>query len=239
MNKNRFPKVSLLSVMAGLAVVACSTAPPAIQQGPDAETSFDGLNRVDNAQADEAWARPDFDISQYSKLLLVSEGFEYRQVSNRGRTTTERSRGGPYYLDERRREAFETLVGEVFREEMGQIENWEFTTEPGPDVLMVRGALLDIVTFVPDLRAMTGNTDLFITRVGEATLVLELRDSQSGTILARSIDRRAAERMGGQMMNANTVTNAAEVRRLIRFWAQRLRDGLDGFIERQQSMQGS
>ena len=238
MSKNRILKITLMSVMAGLVATACSTAPPTIQQGPDAEVSFDGLHRVDNSQADEAWARPDFDISQYSKLLLVSEGFEYRQVSNRGRTTAERSRGGPYYLDERRRESFETLVGQVFREEMAQIENWEFTTEPGPDVLMVRGALLDIVTFVPDMRSMTGNTDIFITRVGEATLVLELRDSQSGTILARSIDRRAAERMGGQMMNANAVTNAAEVRRLIRFWAQRLRHGLDGFVERQNMADG-
>jgi hypothetical protein len=33
------------------------------------------------------------------------------------------------------------------------------------------------------------------------------------------------------MMRANTVTNAAEVRRLIRFWATRLVENLDGFAE--------
>lgn len=222
-------RIPALALIAGLAIAACETGPPTIQQGPDAELSFDGLHKVNNSQADEAWARPDFDISQYRKLMLVRSGFEYRQVKNQGRTTIERSRGGPYYLDEDRRRRFEELVGQVFIEEMGKIQNWEFTTEPGPDVLMVRGALLDIITYVPDLRDDLANTDLFVTSVGEATLVLELRDSLSGTILARSVDRRAAERMGGQMMNANTVTNAAEVRRLVRFWGQRLREALDGF----------
>jgi hypothetical protein len=228
---NKF-RITGLALAASLSLAACETAPPTIQQGPDAELSFDGLHKVDNSVAREAWARPDLDLSPYTKLMLVSSGFEYRQAKNMGRTTAERSRGGPYYLDEDRRARFEALVGEVFREEMVKIENWEFTTEPGPDVLMVRGALLDIVTFVPDLRTMTGNTDLYVTSVGEATLVLELRDSESGTILARSIDRRAAERMGRQMMNANTVTNAAEVRRLIRFWGQRLRENLDAFAAR-------
>ena len=61
-------------------LVACTTAPPTIQTGPDAELSFDGLHKVDNSQADVAWARPDFDISGYTKIWLVGAGIEYRQV---------------------------------------------------------------------------------------------------------------------------------------------------------------
>ncbi len=66
-------------------LVACTTAPPTIQTGPDAELSFDGLHKVDNSQADVAWARPDFDISGYTKIWLVGAGIEYRQVKDRGR----------------------------------------------------------------------------------------------------------------------------------------------------------
>jgi len=225
-------RIAAVSLIAGLALAACQTAPPSIQQGPDAELSYDGLHRVDNSRASMAWARPDFDVSQYRKLMLVSSGFEYRQARNRGRTTAERSRNEPYYIDDDRRKAFEDLVGGVFREELGKIQNWEFTTEPGPDVMIVRAALLDIVTFVPDPNDMPGRSEIFVNSVGEATLVLELRDSQSGTILARSVDRRAAERAGGQMFSSNAVTNAAEVRRLARFWGQRLRESLDGFVTR-------
>ncbi len=56
---------SILMMFAAL-TVACTTTPPSNQTGPDAEVSFDGLHKVDNSQADLAWARPDFDISGYT-----------------------------------------------------------------------------------------------------------------------------------------------------------------------------
>jgi len=229
MNKSRLLAAILLPASMA-AIAGCATPAPTIQTGPDAEVTFDGLYRVDNSQADLAWARPDFDLSRYTKIMPVEAHYEYREDVNRARTTIERGRGGPYYLDEERRARFEAEVKAVFQEELAKIQYFEFVTEPGPDVLLLRGALLDIITFVPDEDNMPGRSETFVSSVGEATLVLELRDSQSGTILARSIDRRAAERIGGQMMNSNRVTNAQEVRRLMRFWATRLREGLDGFV---------
>lgn len=211
-------------------LAACQSAPPTIQQGPDAEVSFDGLNRVDNSRADSAWARADIDLSTYTKLLPVSAGFEYTPAENRGRTQAERNRGGPYFIDDRARENFESEVQRIFQEELQNVEGWEFVTEPGPDVLIIRGALLDITSQVPP-DFMEGRSSIFISSVGSATLVLELRDSESGAILARSIDRRAAERGGGQMFESNRVTNSSEVRRLIRRWASSLVDGLNGFYE--------
>jgi hypothetical protein len=211
-----------------LASVACTTAPPTIQTGPDAEVSHDGLHKVDNSQADLAWARPDFDISGYTKLWPLSAGIEYRPVKDRGRTSIERSRGGPYFIDDDARARFEALVSEVFQEELRKMENWEFVTEPGPDVLVVVGGLLDVISYVPE-DMISGRSEIYLSSVGEATLVLELRDSETNTILARSIDRRAAEDMGGYLQESNRVTNTQEVRRLIRFWATRLREGLDGF----------
>ena len=223
---------SSLAVAATALLAGCATPEPSLQTGPNAEVSFDGLTKVDNSRADAAWARPDLDLSRYNKLMLVSAGFEYTDASNRGRTAMERSRGGPYVIDEQRRERFEELVNEVWTEEIAKIKNFSIVTEPGPDVLMLRGALLDIETNVPNTDQMPGRSRVYVSYVGEATLVLELRDSQTGAILARSVDRRAAERMGGQLFESNSVTNAAEVRRLMRFWAQRLVQALDGFASR-------
>ena len=223
----------LIAAIAALTFLALSTgctttAAPTIQQGADAEITFDGLHRVDNSQADMAWARPDFDISGYTKIMLIGSGFEYRPEGNTGRTSRDRSRGGPFFMDDATRERFETTVSDTFRDELSRIERFTIVDEAGPDVLMVRGALLDVVSMVPpDNRA--GRSEIFISSIGSATLVLELRDSESGAILARSIDRRAAERVAGTMTNSNRVTNASEVRRLVRFWATRLREGLDGF----------
>ena len=220
---------SFAIIVAALSV-ACTTAPPSIQTGPDAEVSFDGLHKVDNSQADLAWARPDFDISGYTKIMLVGEGIAYAPAKNRARTTMERSRGGPYFIDDDARARFEEHVRETFADEMQKIERYEIVTGAGPDVMMIRGALLDVVSYVPE-DPMSSRNSVYLSSVGEATLVLELRDSETGAILARSIDRRAAEQAGGMMFDSNRVTNAAEVRRLVRFWGRRLREGLDGFAQ--------
>ncbi len=221
-------------IVFAVVLVACTTAPPTIQTGPDAELSFDGLHRVDNVQADAAWARPDFDISGYTKIMMVGAGIEYRQVRDRGRSTVARSQGGPHFIPEDARADFEAVVNEVFLEEMSNIERFEITDKPGPEVLMIRAGLLDVVSFVPP-EAIGGRSVLLLTSVGEATLVLELRDSMTGTILARSVDRRAADNFGGRVTRSNSVTNSSEVRRLIQFWARRLHEGLDGFDQRSTS----
>ncbi len=225
--------ISRLMVLAVAALsVACTTTPPSIQSGPDAEVTFDGLHKVDNSQADLAWARPDFDISGYTKIMLVGEGIEYAPAENKGRTSMARSRGGSFFIDDNTRARFEKLVGDTFLEEMQKVERFDIVNEPGPDVMMVRGGLLEVVSYVPP-DTNVGRGGIYLRTVGEATLVLELRDSETMAILARSIDRRAAERMGGTMMESNRVTNAAEVRRLVRFWGRRLREGLDGFAQDQ------
>jgi len=229
--------ISRLPVLAIATIsVACTTAPATIQTGPDAELSFDGLHKVDNSQADLAWATPDFDISAYTKIMFVRGGIQYTPAKNKGRTSMERQRGGPYFIDENSRARFEELVRTTFAEEMEKIERFEIVTEPGPDVMIIHGGLLNVESYVPvdDFSRTAGRSSIFISSVGEATLVLELKDSETGAILARSIDRRAAAPIGGTMQESNRVTNAAEVRRLIRFWGTRLREGLEGFGQAQE-----
>ena len=57
---------------------------------------------------------------------------------------------------------------------------------------MIRAGLLDVVSFVPP-DPVGGRTEIYLSRVGEATLVLEIRESESGATLIRAVDRRAAE----------------------------------------------
>jgi len=95
-------------------------------------------------------------------------------------------------------------------------------------VLIVEGGVLDVVSYVPP-EPIGVQSAVFLSSVGEATLVLELRDSESRAILARSIDRRAADNPSTDIRYANNVTRSADVQRLIRRWATRLREGLDGF----------
>jgi hypothetical protein len=114
---------------------------------------------------------------------------------------------------------------------MKEIGEFSIVDKKGPDVLMINSSLLDVISFVPP-DAVGGRSHIFLSTVGDATLVLELRDSETSTILARSVDRRSAETIGHQFKISNSVTTATEVKRLIRFWARRLRESLDSFAEK-------
>jgi len=207
-------------------LTGCTSTPPSIDSSPSAEVTFDGLNEVLNSSADKAWARPGMDLSGYSKIMLRGAGIEYRPGGESGRTYMARSRGGPYEVTEEQKARFEQLVSEAFREEMAQSERFEIVDEPGPDVLLIHGAILDVVSYAPpDDRA--GRTEVYLSSVGDATLVLEIRDSITNAIMARAVDRDAAE--SSTMFNSNRVTNTAEVRRLVKGWARALREGLEAF----------
>jgi hypothetical protein len=223
-------KTTSLAFIAAAALIAgCATEPPTIDTSPGAEMTFDGLYEVKNSRADRAWARPDVDISKYSKIMLQGADIEYRPGGEAGRSWSARSSGGPYEVTEGQKVRLRQVVGEAFREELAKSEHFEIVDEAGPDVLLIRGALLDVVSYVPP-EPLGGRSSIYLSRVGEATLVIELRDSITETILARALDRRAAEAMGGAgFQESNRVSNEAEVRRLARSWARTLRERLDDY----------
>jgi hypothetical protein len=215
-------------VAAALAIAGCSTSPPTVDTSAEAEMTFDGLYPVKNSRADKAWARADVDLTQYSKIMLESVGAEYRPGGASGTTLKSRSSGGPYEISEANKARFESIMREEFLKELGKSKHFAIVSEPGPDVLLVRVALLDVVSYVPP-EPIAARSEVFLSSVGEATLVLELRDSITDAILARAMDRRAAEKGGGSLSYSNPVTNAAEVRRLVRTWGRLLTERLDQY----------
>ena len=60
----------LVVLLAMLVVAGCATE-PSIQTGPDAETTFDGLVRIDNARFAGAWIDPDVDLKKYTRLIGI------------------------------------------------------------------------------------------------------------------------------------------------------------------------
>lgn len=221
-----------LASVAAITIAGCATPPPTVDTSAEAEMTFDGLFPVKDSRADQAWARPDVDLTQYSKVMLQSIGIEYRPGGESGRTLSSRSSGGPYEVTEEQKDRFEELMRETFLDELGKSEHFTIVSEPGPDVLLVRGGLLDVVSYVPP-DPVGVRSDIYLSRVGEATIVIELRDSITEAILARAVDRRAAEQMSGAWQASNRVTNATEVRRMARTWARLLRERLDDYGAKQ------
>ena len=209
-----------------IVVAGCATSEPAIQTGPEAETTHDGLVRVDNSAFQRAWVDPTIDLSQYSKIMPGSAEFEFRAVRNTG-TSMRRSSATEFPISEANQQRLKDMADEIFTEELRNSVRFTMVDAPGPDVLVVRGAMLDIVSNVPP--QTVGRSDIFLSRVGEATLVLEIVDSTSGETLARAAERGTAQPAGNRGVRSSSPANTAEVRRLFRRWAVRLREGLDNF----------
>ncbi len=216
----------LMVVLLSLFIVACTSAPPALQTGPEAERTFDGLVRVDNSRFRDAWADPEVDFSQYNKVISGGATFQFRAVSKTaGRTSLSRGSRGEYWISDANRQKLVDTVSGIFKEELSKAQGWEVAEEVGPDVLILYGELLDIVSFVPP--EMIGRSEIYLSSVGEATLVVEGIDSISGEVVFRAVDRRSAGPAGNEMIRANTVTTWSEVRRWARRYATILREGLE------------
>jgi len=221
------------SAVAALALVllaGCSTGPATLDTS--AEATFDGLYPVKGGRMDEAWARPDTDLSQFTKVMLEGAGVEFRPGGKTGKFYSDRMGNRTRYeVMPGEMEAFKVAMGEAFVEELAKSELFTIVTEAGPDVLLVTGKLLDVVSYIPP-NNVGGRNATFLSQIGEATLVLELRDSITQTILVRGVDRKAAENSGqGMTQTAISVSTSSEFRRLARIWARLLRDGLDEFLK--------
>ncbi len=225
-------KSKVISVLAVTALFAGCAGTPEFQTGPDAEVSHDGLTRIDRTIMDAVWARKDADISNVTGIRFVGLGVEYRNVngpySGRAGTSSSAARRGSseFQLDESTRALFEEEIRSAFIAEFSRSTVFQVVEEPGPNILDVHIGLLDVVSRVPP--DTVGRSRIFIDRVGEATVVLEVRDSISHTIIARAVDRRAAE--SSFAFESTPPRNRAEVRRLGRAWGQIIRDGLEKMI---------
>jgi len=209
-----------------LLVTGCASSTPTVDTSAEAEMTFDGLYPVKGGSADAAWARPGADISKYSKIMLQGVGIEYRPGGESGRLYHSRAGDDHFEITDQQKARFVEVIRAAFLDELGRSERFTIVDEPGPDVLLIRGGLLDVVSYVPP--DSVGRSEIFLGRVGEATLVLEIRDSVSEAIIVRAVDRRAAEDAMG-MTRSNRVNNASDVRRMARTWARLLRERLDSY----------
>ena len=217
----------LCTAVIALGVVSGCATEPTMQTGEDAEVTYDGLVRVDNAAFSNVWIRPERDLSSYNAIIPVAAGIQYREV--RSTSNVRRSSGTTEFpIPESTRQELEAMATEVFSEELANSQHFTITDKPGPDVLIIEGGLIDVVSRVPPERTGRGNT--WVANFGEATLIMELRDSVTNETLVRAAERRSASPTSGGRV-ANSVTARSEVRRVLRRWATTLRQGLDAVHE--------
>ncbi len=178
----------------------------------------------------ETWVAPGADFTKYSKLYIWKAEFQFRDVgpARSSRSTMLSTRKSEFGISEKDREEFQRIVREAFLDEIQKAKNFELVEDIDRNTLVMRGAVLDIISRVPP--ETVGRSEIYLNSIGEATLVMELIDAGTGEVVALVAERRHLQRGGSSGMPANTVTIIADIRGWARRAAMTLRKELDDAI---------
>jgi len=183
----------------------------------DAPGSWDGLVEVKAKRMDAAYLMPGADFRPYAKLMIdpTEAAFkkDWMRSINTQRSLSDRvTEQDAQKILAAARTNFDDIFAEAFRQ-----AGYEIVATPGPDVLRVSTAVIDLYVNAPDTMS-AGRSYSFTMEAGEATLVIEVRDSMTGALMGRVLDRRET-RNTGRLQMTTSVSNQAEFRSLFRQWA--------------------
>jgi phage gp37-like protein len=191
--------------------------------------NWDGLVEVKGKRMDMVFVAPGADFRPYTKILLdrteVAFDKDWRKDMNDTRSVSRK-------IDDAEAakimEAASSNFTDVWTKALEKA-GYKVATAPGPDVLRLSPAITNLYINAPDTME-AGRVTSYTTEAGEATLVLEVRDSRTNAMLGRVVDRRET-RSTATMQQASRVTNRADFRMLFQQWASIAGKGLDELKE--------
>ena len=209
---------SLIVLLVAVFVVGVVSA----QETQTADEKVSGSQQVKiKGPFKETWVHPDLDMSLYTKLYPWKTMFQFREGGDAkaAGTTAGKLRGddGPYVVKEESKQKFEQLVSDTFMKELGHSKIFEVVDEVGPDTLLVRALVLDIVSNVPT--NYTGTADVYLSAVGEASFIFELIDAETGVVQATVGERRRIQPPQRMYDVSNAPANSATIMNDIERWA--------------------
>lgn len=214
------PVSLLLAVVLPLANAGAAGLSPNANELPVPPADAEGLERTTSKKVDEFYLRPGASFTAYRRVLLNPVDVSFARLWARSHRD----------VDARETAKLRTELGKLASAEFSrQLERgnggYPVVTVAGPDVLEVRASIVNLDIRAPDIQDSTVRHS-YVLSAGEGTLIAELRDSQTGTLLARVVDRREM-REYPEFMLANSVSNSADARELVGLWSKTLRRYLD------------
>jgi hypothetical protein len=202
-------------VARGFAAALCLAACAAVAQDSG---NWDGLVEVKPKRLDAVFLLPGADFRAYKKVMLdpVEVAFTKDWAKDYNRDAATLSQRLDQEDIDRIAQAARDGFKEVFTEEYAKA-GLEVVTAAGPDVLRLRSGVVDLYITAPD-NMSSGRSRTYTMESGHATLFLEARDSSTGALLGRALDKRAT-RNSGRVQISNSVTNLSDFKALFRQWA--------------------
>lgn len=200
------------------------TAAMAASKKPPEE--WDGLKKVSRKGIDLVYLLPAADFKGYTQVMIDPVEVQFNKNWQRDMNDTiDISRKVDADDIKRIRDALGKMVLEGFTKEL-TANGYPVVTEPSANTLHIQAAIVNLYVNAPDIPS-AGRVRTYTTSTGEMTLVLDVRDSVTGQSLARAVDRQEDQNNFNSLQWTNSVTNAADADLAIRYWAKKLREGLD------------
>lgn len=204
-----------------LALLAAGSLQAASDKLP--EVTVDGLHHLNDTELAIVYTQPGADLGQYNKVYLADAHVAFKKNWQR-----DQNAGGRIGVTASDMEMMKTELAAMFREVFAttlQDGGYELVTARGEDVLMIKPAIINLDITAPDTMS-SGMTRSYAESSGEMTLYLELLDSVTGDLIGKALDRKR-DRETGYFQWQNRVTNRAAANRILKEWAEVLKDGLD------------
>lgn len=201
---------------------ALALAGPAAAANPP--ENWDGLVRVKSKKFQLVYLQPGADFRGYTKVMIDPTEVAFRKNWAKDYNSTIRGVNGRVSdADvEKTTQQGAAVATDVFAEAFTKA-GYTVVKDPGPDVLRVRTLVLNIHVRAPEV-SQPGRSRSFASEAGEATLVVEARDSETGAMIGRAVDRRLAGDLSG--VSRTAMSNRADFKDLVRAWANDSARGL-------------
>jgi hypothetical protein len=211
MNRRDLARFALVGVvLAGGVSANAADAPP---------TTWDGLVRVPSKKIKYVYLAPKTNFAQYTKVMIdpTEVAFDKDWIRNYNQDQADPT-GQIDSGDIKRRVDEGVKKSTAIFDKAFSDGGYQVVTAPGPDVLRVRTALLNIQVASPDLMSSMSRTWTNSSAAGSAMLVVEVRDSQTNALLGRAITSGLAG--NDSMLMRNSVTNWSDFQELVKRWAK-------------------
>jgi hypothetical protein len=208
----------VLAVAAVAAVAATVSLPPELA----------GLVKIDARHVDEAYLLAGADFRPYTKVMIDPAEIAFRKnwqrdMSSSGRRISDQD---AQKIADAARSGFAEIWDKAFRG-----AGYEIATAPGPNVLRLSPEVVDLYINAPDVMT-PGRSRTYAVEAGEATLVLQARDSVTGATLGYAADRQRTRSMGNRVQWTTSVSNKADFGQLFEQWARICVEGLSDLKEK-------
>lgn len=230
--RNRGQQVFRVAALLGVTLVASSCTPsnPSgiyYASGKGSMTP-DGLHRVRWEPFGMTFVKPGADLQKYDAVMIDRVTISYKRPPKKTMYPAT-SRDHNFALTTSMKKSVEKWFRHSFVSALTKSDTYTLATQPGPNVLLVSGHLVDLQITVPPFQEQAGDQTILTSSAGSVTLVLDVNDSETHEPLVR-VAQRTALTSGGDtnlLFVSDDVSTTGAFVQLFNSWSGDLRRELD------------